>query len=319
MHGILSFFNNFYGIRAEYILHNNSMGVYMSHRKQGCRSLLDFIKIFTFIAFLLVAAFFCRGSGAEGVFIGEESLTVIDSVIVVEVGGSVQYLPHVRLGKGYVTFEVDESRLDLSKVGDYTVYAAAIDAQGRRGDRIPVTVRVTEGFDEEWLDKTLDALVTELDIEEKSAERVCRDIYRLVREKLFYSCEAQSKDIRRAAFYALQRGSGDCYSYFALTKLLLDRCGIENLLVERERGFTSDTHYWNMVNIGEGEDERWYHLDTTELCYGEYSHSGCLLTDRQIEAYSLVRENFYRYDKSAYPEVSSEIITPTKNLDGLLP
>ncbi len=281
------------------------------------------MRVILYVAFPIAAFLLIAGVGkigqAEDLSNRDFSLTVTDNDIVVEINGSVRYSPHIRLGEGCVGFEVDESRLDLQNAGEYTVYVVAIGADGRRGERMPLKVRVLDNFDAKWLDRTLDELVCDLDASGKSAERICRDIYRLVRDKLFYSCEAEREELSRAAFYALKTGSGDCFSYAALTKLLLDRCGIENVLVERARGSTPDTHYWNMVNIGDYENAKWYHLDTTELRFDEYSHSGCLLTDRQIDAYSLVRENFYRYERSQYPTAAEEIITPTPHLDRLLP
>jgi hypothetical protein len=69
------------------------------------------------------------------------------------------------------------------------------------------------------------------------------------------------------------------------------------------------------VNIAEeGEEARWYHYDSTRI-HPDYDLGGCLMTDCQIEAYNHVREYFYAYDKSAYPPVCEEIITPTPGLE----
>ena len=151
----------------------------------------------------------------------------------------------------------------------------------------------------------------------KSKERICRDIYKLVRDTLIYTGESEKGDVSRAAYYAIVGGGGDCYSYFSLTKLLLEKCGIESLDVQRVEGYTPDTHYWNLVNIGEDGEDRWYHLDSTELRQDRYDHSGCLLTNVQINAYSKCRQDFYTYDVLSYPDVCDVIITPTPNLEGL--
>ena len=69
-----------------------------------------------------------------------------------------------------------------------------------------------------------------------------------------------------------------------------------------------------LVNIGDEGEERWYHFDATVMRQ-DYAINSCLLTDAQLEAYSRLRSGFYRYDKSKYPTVESEIITENANLD----
>ena len=243
--------------------------------------------------------------------------TIVDvsPVIVVGIGETIEYSHHLTLLGGAVGFEVDERALNIYKAGAYTVYVTGIDAYGERGERVPVNVTVVDRFDEKKLFQMLDALVCELEIDGKSPEQICRDIYSLVRGRLVYTGGSEKGDIERAAYYALLSGGGDCYSYFSLAKLLLHRCGIENLDVVRASGYTEDTHYWSIVNIGKGDDERWYHFDTTELRRDEYYHSGCLLTEKQVMAYSRARRNFYSYERSLYPALCQEIITPTENLE----
>ena len=98
---------------------------------------------------------------------------------------------------------------------------------------------------------------------------------------------------------------------------MLDRCGIESLDIERLPTKSGETHFWSLVNIGEGEEQRWYHFDSTELRADRYEHSGCLLTEKQINAYSKARADFYLYDTSLYPKTAEEIITPTPRLEEL--
>lgn len=244
----------------------------------------------------------------------------VSPLIVCEVGGSIIYKPYVELSDnciGKLSFSVDESGLDLSVAGDYVVYVTGRDGVGNMTERQKVTVRVVDTYDKEALGELLDDLVDEIDPEGKSAEKVCREVYGLVRDMLIYTGDSQKGDIDRAAYSAILGGGGDCYSYFALSKLLLERCGIETLDIERAEGYTDDTHYWSLVNIGVEGKDAWYHFDATELKSDRYDHSGCLLTDKQINAYSRAREHFYVYDKGNYPAVSEKIITPTPRLEEL--
>ncbi len=241
-------------------------------------------------------------------------------LIVTPLGEAVTYKPYVALSDnciGELSFEVDESQLILSEVGEYPVYITGRDYVGNRSERVRVTVKVVDSYDEKALDELLDDIVEELDIEDKSREEICRGIYKTVRKALLYTGDSQKGDIERAAYYALMGGGGDCYSYFALSKLLLERCGIENIDIQREEGYTEDTHFWSLVNIGDDGEDRWYHFDATELRADRYEHSGCLLTDKQVDAYSRVRGYFYQHDKRGLPETSREIITPTPRLEEL--
>ncbi len=252
------------------------------------------------------------------IYDNEPPKMTLSPMIICEVGEAIEYKPHVKLSDncvGELSFEVDESGLDLSHAGDYTVKLTGKDAVGNKTEAVQIKVRVLEGFDKNLLDDMLDEIVGGLSLDGESPESICREIYAFVRKELSYTQSGIKGDIERAAYHALMGGGGDCYSYFALSKLLFERCGIENLDVERARGYTEGTHYWSLVNIGEGQEERWYHFDATELKPDRYEHSGCLLTERQIDAYTKVREHFYTYDKGGYPTVSEEIITPTPRLD----
>ncbi len=243
----------------------------------------------------------------------------VSPYIVCEVGRAVEYKPYITITDncaGTLTFDVDDSSLDLFVAGEYTVYITGIDRVGNKSERAAVTLKVVDGFNTDGLDSMLRALVSEISPEGKSREEICREIYRVVRRELVYTGGSEKGDIARAAYMALLGGGGDCYSYFALSTLLLEACGIESMPIERIGG-TEGEHYWSLVNIGEADAPRWYHFDTTELRADKYDHSGCLLTDRQTEAYSKAREGFYRYDKSGYPTVAEEIITPTPRLEVL--
>ena len=242
----------------------------------------------------------------------------VSPLIVCPLGEAVEYKPYVAMTDnciGALTFTVDESQLDINTVGEYAVYVTGRDRVGNESQRVRVTVKVVDSFDKSKLDGLLDTLVSKIAPEGKSREEICREIYKVTRSELVYTGGSQKGDVERAAYYALVGGGGDCYSYFALSKLLLERCGVENLDVRREEGFTPDTHFWSLVNISDEGGERWYHFDSTELRVDRYDHSGCLLTDRQIAAYSKARPDFYAYDKTLYPTVADDIITPTPRLE----
>lgn len=171
-------------------------------------------------------------------------------------------------------------------------------------------------YSEELLERKLDELIPTVIKGAYDTESTVRRIYDYVHESISYVPTSDKSDVRRAAYDALfVSGEGDCFSYFAASKVMFDRLGIENLDIEREKSDPSDmSHYWSLVNIGSADHPRWYHYDATRLA-GEYSHSGCLLTDKQIEAYNKVRPDFRKYNKEKTPSTEFEIITRTAVLE----
>ena len=127
-------------------------------------------------------------------------------------------------------------------------------------------------------------------------------IFYYVRRNVAYST-APNKDIYSAAYHAMVKRKGDCYNYFAMAKVLLDQCGIDNLPVERYKGHSS--HYWLLVNIGTG----WYHYDPSPQSL-EDPFRCFMKTDAQVKYYSEHRSDgrndYYRYDESKYPARATE-------------
>lgn len=252
----------------------------------------------------------------------EAPVLEVKSDIVTYVGEAVSYKQNVSVKDnctGEMTLSVDDSEVDLSTAGEYTAYISATDAVGNRSEKVKVTVHVySEEITEAKLNEQIAAAADDIGITESmTAEQKCRAIYEYVYGRISYVSTSDKTSWQRAAYEALfVSGSGDCYSYFVAAKALLEYYEIENLDVQRTQGYTTDTHYWSLVNIGTEENPRWYHFDCTHL-RSEYNHSGCLLTDKQVDAYNKVRPYFRLYDKSAYPSVATEIVTPTPELQNL--
>ena len=168
---------------------------------------------------------------------------------------------------------------------------------------------------QEAFERKIDALIDRMITKNMTKEQKCRTVYAFLQKNIDYSPISSQRELISAANDALFiTGEGDCYSYFAAAKVIFDHLGIESLAVQREQGYTTDTHFWILVNIGDEGEERWYHFDATVMRQ-DYAINSCLLTDAQLEAYSRLRSGFYRYDKSKYPTVESEIITENANLD----
>ena len=103
----------------------------------------------------------------------------------------------------------------------------------------------------------------------------------------------------QGAYVMMTDGQGDCFNYYAVTKLLLERCGIPNIDVRKVRNNETDSdHYWSLVSIDGGST--YYHLDTTPRV-GD-GDDFCLVTDAFLDAYSDTHGKCHNRDKALYPK-----------------
>ena len=231
------------------------------------------------------------------------------------------------------TLEVDDSKVDTSKEGEYLVTYIVTDAAGNRVSAIiPVYIHKIH-VTEEMLNERISKIAREQGMTKSlSKEELCKRIYKYVNDPtqsaaaarfqyVGFSNDRTRTDWRNEAYLTLQSGQGDCYSYFALAKAFFEYFDIENKDIERRKGFTADTHFWNMVNIGTSSNPRWYFFDATRYA-GKFTvggNNGCLLTKAQLEGYkpnsSGYGDNYYKFDSSSYPAPETEIINKNYSFD----
>ncbi len=216
---------------------------------------------------------------------------------------------------GMLDIQVDSSAVDPNTPGEYTVRYTAIDAAGN-ASWASTTIHIYENqVTEEQLNEKIDAVIATIITADMTKEEQLRAVYRYVYDHISYVPESDKSDWVRAAYDGLfMAGAGDCYNYFAASIAFCRRLGIDYREIERTPGAAEGTHFWIMVNIGDDASPRWYHFDCTHL-RASYSHSGCLLTDVQVRAFSRFRSGFYAYDASAYPASDTTIITPTPDIE----
>ena len=222
---------------------------------------------------------------------------------------------------GAVTLTVDSSQVDNTTEGSYPVIYTATDAAGNAS---VVEIRVyfyLEQVTEAMLYTEIDRIIAERIPSYLSREQQVREVYDYVYYHISYSDSSDKSDWVRAAYEGIRTGQGDCYTYFALSKAFFARLGIENMDIQRTAGIVEERHYWNFVNVGTTQNPLWYHYDATRL--SGIQHSGCLLTDLQVQAYTKQRVDsdgqgnyFYVYDTTKYPESAATIITDTPALEG---
>lgn len=197
---------------------------------------------------------------------------------------------------------VDSSRVDLSCPGCYDVIYAVTDEAGNQNlyaARVTVLERKTEYVDLELIYQTADELLKEIIRENATVKQQIHDVYAWARLNLTFSGHSDRSDWRQTAYTMMTDGRGDCYGFFAATKLLFERLGIPNIDVQKVRNDPDDTdHFWSLVSYD--NEETWYHFDATPR-HGD-GDDFCLVTDAFLDAYSDSHDGCHNRDKSLYPE-----------------
>jgi hypothetical protein len=241
--------------------------------------------------------------------------------LVAYLGGSISYYSGVTAADDCdagVTLTVDTNDVNLKKIGVYDIIYRATDAAGNVTE-IRRTLSVYEQeITEEMLYERIDPILANIVDDNMSTKQKLRAIYDYVYENVSYVSTSDKSSWVRAAYNGIVERSGDCFTYFALAKAMMERVGIENLDVERDPSVVAvvnERHYWSLVNIGTESDPKWYHFDSCHL--NDISRPwGFLMTDEQLALYSNQRANkegiagyFYSYNNALYPASATEVIT----------
>ena len=197
--------------------------------------------------------------------------------------------------------EIDSSQVDLSNPGSYPLVYTARDMTGNE-TRLEVTVTVAEKpqsfVDEEAINTKADELLRKIVTDDMTDEAKVKAIYAHMRSHYTYSGHSDKTDWMQGAWVMMDEGEGDCFNYFALTKLLLERCNIPNIDVRKVRNYEGDSdHFWSLVSVDGGNT--YYHLDTTPRVGS--GDDFCLVTDAFLDAYSDANKGCHNRDKSLYP------------------
>ena len=218
---------------------------------------------------------------------------------------------------GKIDIKVDSSAVNTSAAGTYSVTYTATDESGNSSSATATVIVGTMEVTEDMLYTELDKVIAQIITDGMNTEAKVRAIYAYVQDSINYASTAETDDFVYAAYMALfSSGTGDCYSYFAASKAFFERLGIENIDMKRAEGGAPGNHYWNLVNIGTKDAPKWYHYDANPIS-GQYSVSGCLLTDAQVAAYDAwCGQGYRKYDVSKVPASATETITDIPELRG---
>lgn len=193
---------------------------------------------------------------------------------------------------------VDTSEVDPDADGVYPVVYTAVDECGNISTvTVELTMRtmpegyvepeIVYGLAQEVLDEITEPGLTDVEVAFR--------IFNWARWNIHYVGYSTKTDWTAGAYEGFTTLSGDCYTYYACCKALLDVAGIENECVERFPVYSS-SHYWNLVCL----DGQWYHCDASP----SFQHSGFwfMRTDAELD-------NAHQFDPEVpLPERATESV-----------
>lgn len=234
----------------------------------------------------------------------------VKSILVYQ-GGTVAYRSGITVTDDYdenVVLTPDSSAVDLSTPGTYKLTYSATDASGNTAtEETTVTVMEKRPNQVELdviyaaVDKVLAKFITDDMTDREKVEA----IYVWSRTHFRYGGHTDTTDYVQSAYQFLKSGTGDCFGYSALLKLMLGRLNIPTMDVKKVKNYATDSnHYWQLVSVDGGKT--WYHCDTTPR-RGD-GDDFCLVTDSFLDAYSNAHNKSHNRDKSLYPATPSEAL-----------
>lgn len=203
--------------------------------------------------------------------------------------------------------EIDNSQVDITKAGTYDVVYRAMDAAGN-STAVTVTLTVREkpaGYvDPETVYAEIDAILAKFIKAGMTDREKAEAVYVWTRRgvHLQYGSGPHIDDYIQQAYSFLhnQNLKGDCYSFHAIQKIMLERLNIPTVDVRKIKNDSEDSnHVWLLVSVDGGKN--YYHYDNT------WSKELCLVTDAQLDTFSaLVDSHPFNRNPSLYPATPTE-------------
>ncbi len=228
--------------------------------------------------------------------------------LTVYAGDTVQYMSGVLVTDDLDTepqLVVDRSTVDLQTPGTYTVTYTATDKGGNKAS-VTVTLTVLPMKDNyvalDVIYEAVDEILAEIITDNMDVKQQAYAVYYWIRTNCTYADGSEKDDWMQGAYTMLENRQGDCFNYFALCKLMLERLDIPNIDVHKVKNYDTDSnHYWSLVSVDGGKT--YYHLDTTPR--KEFVNL-FMRTDKFMDEYSAAHNNCFNRDKSLYPATPEE-------------
>ena len=216
--------------------------------------------------------------------------------IQVYTGNSVSYQDGITISDNCIkdiNIEVSHDNVDINTAGNYPITYTITDVGGNTVSVSSNVCVVERAYSMDEINARADEILAEIITPDMSDYDKCWEIFDYVRNHVMFRDKSDKDSYVKACYEGLIEGHGDCYVYACTSQTLLTRAGITNMMIERIP--TRTTHYWNLVDYGEG----WYHFDTTPRVP---DHPTVFMwTEEQIQEYSAGHWRCYNYDHDVYP------------------
>ena len=230
---------------------------------------------------------------------------ITGSNLTITVGETVSYRKHVTVEdncEGPVRLEIDNSQVITNVPGEYDVIFLATDAAGNSSSLILQVTVLEPDPRREAVFAMADEVLARITNEQMSKRDKAWAIFQWTNRSISYTGNAEKSSTLAGAYDGFKFRRGDCFTYYALSEILLTRAGIDNMRITRVGGNTD--HYWNLVNCGDG----WYHFDASERRSGD-TFVPFMKNDAAMAEYTEKtaaafpdKINYYTFDPSLYPE-----------------
>ena len=187
-----------------------------------------------------------------------------------------------------------ESGVQPDRTGTYEVVYTAADRSGNTVSAKCKFKLVTTNVTDDEVRELAKGVIAEITTDDMVKAEKLKAVFDYVRKHVKYVNSSDKSDWRKEAVRGFRTGKGDCFTFYSVTRALLDEIGVEYMSINRINGKTQ--HFWTIVNLGTG----WYHFDTTIASH--HKHKCFMWTNEQCK----VKPYFWRYDHSKYPEIATE-------------
>jgi hypothetical protein len=196
-----------------------------------------------------------------------------------------------------VHIDVDNSQVDINKGGKYDVSYTATDSSGNSVTKKCILSFVEPTVTDEELNAAADQLLAKITTPDMSIGKKAYAIWKWVNKHVRYRNKSNKTDWRYEAYRGITAQTGDCFTFFSTSKILLQRIGAKTIDVQRHGGKPTH-HFWLLVNLGTG----WYHFDAIDV--GPRNYECFMRTDAEVLKRS--GNYFWSFDRSLYPPSPKE-------------
>ena len=196
---------------------------------------------------------------------------------------------------GEVALTVDNSAVDIYTAGLYPVTYRATDRAGNIAEKTVRLCFIRPTVTEEKLQAAADQVLAKIVTEDMTKGQKAYAIFRYVKDHFVNTERSNKRDWKYEAWRGLTTRRGDCFTFNAAAKVLLEKIGARTMFIMR---YSGARHYWLMVDLGSG----WYHFDTYNDGPSRKYECFMLTTEEVLDLYPF----FWKYDHKVYPESATE-------------